>query len=249
VSKNTEVEIKSAASADTVEGYEKFINLCQREISKLIGSHAPSMEGGGVMMGEGPHKQTEGIRQDIRAFDGLLLGATLRTQLFAQMLKINGMPGRTPKPLWGAESYENAKILGAVLANLKTAGLEPTDDAIAVLQERLGFGVQRALLTATTNGLPLTAELALLAADHGLTRRSLLIDVANHQICCSGSAELARAFRGHLAPVRRIILESTGPEDLERRLKLFYADWTPQRLAPVLQNALVAHAANAIQAS
>ena len=246
MSKETEVEIKSAASTDTAEGYERFINLCQREISKLIGSHVPNMERGGMSIGDGAHKQAEGIRQDIRAFDGLMLGATLRTQLFAQWLKINGLTGRAPKPLWGAESYENAKIIGGVLADLKTAGLEPTDDAISVLAERLGFGVQRALISGVPTGLPLSAELALLLADPGFTRRGLMVDDANREISRRGSAALAQAFRGHLAPVRRIILESKSPEDLEQRLKLFYADWSPQRLGPVLQDALSAQATNAV---
>ena len=136
------------------------------------------------------------------------------------------------------------------MSNLRQAGLEPTDDAILVVAERLGFGVQRtALLGGTNSGLPLSAELSLLLADPSFSRRGLLVDGANQEICRRGSADLAQAFRGLLAPVRRIILESKSPEDLEHRLKLFYADWTPKRLGPVIQDALSAQAANAVQNS
>lgn len=58
------------------------------------------------------------------------------------------------------------------------------------------------------------------------------------------AAALSQAFRGSLAPVRRIILESASPDDLERRLKLFYADFSPERLAAILEDALAVFAAN-----
>ncbi len=251
VSKQTEVDVKQAAASNSADAYEKFLTICQREKSKLIVGQTSSaeMQASGLDGGRG-HKNQEQVRQDIRQFDALMLGVTLRTQLFDQFLRINGLRGRTPRPLWGAVSYDNAKILGEVLSNLRQAGLEPTDDAILVVAERLGFGVQRtALLGGTNSGLPLSAELSLLLADPSFSRRGLLVDGANQEICRRGSAALAQAFRGHLAPVRRIILESKSPEDLEQRLKLFYADWTPKRLGPVIQDALSAQAANAVQNS
>ena len=64
------------------------------------------------------------------------------------------------------------------------------------------------------------------------------------QIAANGSTELAQAFRGSLAPVRRIILESRSANECEARLREFYADWRPDKLAGLIEEALVAYAAN-----
>ena len=57
-------------------------------------------------------------------------------------------------------------------------------------------------------------------------------------IVSAHAAALAQAFRGSLAPVRQIILSSSSPAEAERRLKLFYADWKPQRVQEILEEAL-----------
>jgi hypothetical protein len=64
------------------------------------------------------------------------------------------------------------------------------------------------------------------------------------RVASAGSAALAQAFRGSLAPVRRIIVESHSAEECEVRLKEFYADWKPERLAGLIEEALQAYAAN-----
>lgn len=48
---------------------------------------------------------------------------------------------------------------------------------------------------------------------------------------------LAAAFRGSLAPVRAAILASTSPEDARRRLAALYMDWSPVKVAEVVQEA------------
>ena len=60
------------------------------------------------------------------------------------------------------------------------------------------------------------------------------------------AADLAQAFRGDLAPVRRLIQESASAEDLERRVRLFFADWQPSRTGEVLSQALTAYAATGV---
>jgi phage gp29-like protein len=138
VSKNTEVEIKQAASSQSGDAYEKFLTICQREKSKLIVGHSMISEAQPTGLGSGQDKGAEGVRQDIRQFDALMLGATLRQQLFGQLLWINGRRGRPPKVLWGSAT-EEAKTNGALLSSLAQAGLTPTDEALGVLSERVGF--------------------------------------------------------------------------------------------------------------
>lgn len=64
------------------------------------------------------------------------------------------------------------------------------------------------------------------------------------------AAALGQAFRGTLAPVRRLVEESSSREDLERRLRAYYADWSPDRIAGLIEEALqISAAAGAAEAS
>lgn len=234
VSKETEVEVKQAAASQSADAYERFIALCSREISKLIvGQTSSEVQPTGL--GSGVSKGQENVRQDIRQFDAAMLGATLRGQLFDQLLRINGRSGRSPKPIWGAESYENAKIIGGILSDMAQSGLEPTDEALPILSERLGFQIRRRAGGGYTGQSPL-----LLTASPDLLRSANALD----SIARSGSADLARAFRGHLAPIRQIVLESTSPDELTARLKRYYSDASDAKLAALAEAALVAFAAN-----
>ena len=66
-------------------------------------------------------------------------------------------------------------------------------------------------------------------------------------LAANGAAKLSRTFRGSLAPVRRIILLSSSPDDLKKRLNEFYSDWAPDQVAEVIDQALLAFAANGIK--
>ena len=158
----------------------------------------------------------------------------MEEQLFKQYLRINGIPGRV-KLLWGSVGTEEKESLGTILVNLKQGGLEPADEALENISERLGFQVQRSPdAPAQTPGMAL----------HALASRGDLPSDLVDLVAANGSAKLARTFRGSLAPVRRMILLSSSPQDLERRVKNFYADWEPDRVADVVDEALVAFAAN-----
>lgn len=232
VSRQTEVEIMQAASQQTGEAYEKFIDLANKEMSKLVvGQTLSSGQRSGSFGDAGRARNEEGVRQDIRVFDAMMLGQTLEDQLFAQFLKINGLAGRV-KLIWGGESSEDATALGTLLSNLSQAGLQLTDDALDTLSERLGFAVQRSQAPAG----PLL----------GLSSLSTVLEAhdAQDDIARAGAAELARAFRGSLAPIRKLIALSKSPADLENGIRSFYADYDARRQARLIEEALIAFAAN-----
>ena len=52
------------------------------------------------------------------------------------------------------------------------------------------------------------------------------------------AAALGKAFRGGLAPVRQIILNSSSRADAERQLKTFFADWPAERIAGIVEEAM-----------
>lgn len=235
VSEGTSVEIKQAAASDSGQAYEKFISLCQREKSKLILGQTLSSEAQPTGLGEGTSSLQAEVRQDIRKFDAASLAETLRDQLIAQYVAINNLPGRPPKLIWGADTQDEVDSAIALLGSLDKAGLEISDAGLAALTERVGLDLRRKAggpalpfhTPAAGRPLPLSAPGA---ADDPLARE--------------GAASLAQAFRGSLAPVRRIILDSRSPEECEQRIREFYADWRPERVATLVGEALEAYAAN-----
>lgn len=69
------------------------------------------------------------------------------------------------------------------------------------------------------------------------------LDDTAGRIAAGRAAALAQAFRGALAPVRRLVDLSTSPEDLRRRLQEHYADWGPGRIGALVEEALQISAA------
>lgn len=250
VSKETEIEIKQAAAGDSGEAFNTFYTLTRREMSKLILGQTLSAEAQATGMGSGVADAQSEVRDDIRQFDALRLGVTLAQQFGKQFLAINGMAGRAPRLIWGGISAEAATALGTLLESLSKAGLHAADDALPTISERVGFNVMRAPAPAPpplTMGDPIS--LTPLSA-----RRPLLTmpareiadgaAAANDAIAREGAADLSQAFRGALAPVRRIILDSRSATECEHRLLSFTRDWRAPEAEALLVEALTAHAAN-----
>jgi hypothetical protein len=239
VSKSTEVDLVEAASSQTGEAFKSFLDVCNDEKSKLIlgqTSSAKQAEGG---LSNGGNKQHESVRQDIRQYDQLILSLTIEQQLFRQYLDINGFVGSTPRLIWGGVSSEEQTSLGDLILKLKQAGYELTDGGLSTLSERIAFPLQRASVAAPVPG-PFSVPLALTAGDRLVTAGHVSID----RVAASGAADLSQAFRGSLAPIRRIIAESRSAAECEMRVKEFYADWRPDKLAGLIGEALEVYAAN-----
>jgi phage gp29-like protein len=239
VSKSTEIELIQAASGQTGDAFKSFFDLCNDQKSILIlgqASSAKQAEGG---LSNSGNKQHEGVRQDIRQYDQMILSLTIQQQLFRQYLDINGFTGATPRLIWGGVSTEEQTALGDLMLKFAQAGLEPTDDGISTLSERVAFPLQRKAVPAP---MPMMS-----AAPWVLTAGDRLV-LAGHasvdRVAANGAADLAQAFRGSLAPVRRIIAESRSAVECETRLREFYADWRPDKLAGLIEEALQAYAAN-----
>lgn len=239
VSKETEVELMQAAAEQTGEAYEKFLSICNDEKSKLVLGQTSSVKQATGGLNNSGNKQHESVRQDIRQYDQMILALTIEKQLIRPYLDINGFYGATPRMTWGGVSVEEQQALGDLLQSLAQAGMEPTDEGLQTLSERIAIPLQRRAIPAPAPGgfsapLALTAGDRLVLASHGAIDR----------IAAGGAADLSQAFRGSLAPVRRIILESRSAAECEQRIREFYADWRPDKLAGLIEESLVAFAAN-----
>ncbi len=143
VDSDTQIELKEVAISGLADAHEKFLGVCNREISKVIVGQTLSAEAQPTGLGSGTSALQGEVRNDIRMFDCIKLGETLQKQLFAPFLQINGLRGAAPKIVWGGLSDEDAQGFAALLNVLSQAGFEPTDEAIPTMNERLGFPIQR----------------------------------------------------------------------------------------------------------
>ncbi len=256
VSDQTEVDIKQAATQGTGEAFELFYTISRREISKLILGQTLSAEAQSTGLGSGVANAQSEVRDDYRKFDGQCLGETLRDQLFRPFLQYNGLSNfGVPNISWGSVSSSEAKAVGGLLVDINQAGFRIADSGLDTLSEKIGLPIERAPTPAPANPFgsapsnsPLdpAAILSVLAAN--LPDRIDRADSAIDSIAAAGSADLARAFRGRLAPIAQMIRESTSPADLEQRIRTFTAA-APGRAGQLIEEALVAMAANGVARS
>ena len=240
VSTETQVELIQAASQQTGDAFKSFKDFCNDEISKLILGQTSSANKGATGLNSGKNQQHEQVRQDIRQYDQRILGLTLAKQLFRQYLDINGFTGATPKMVWGGVSSDEQETLGQLVLQMAQSGLEPTDEGVSTLSGKVGFPLQRKALPAPTGGPAAFGALTLSAPDRIILAGHASVD----RVASAGAPDLAQAFRGSLAPVRRIIAESRSAQECESRLREFYADWRPDKLSGLIEEALTVYAAN-----
>lgn len=141
--RETEVEIKEAAIGSSVDAFERFHDYAARRISRAIVGQDLSGSSAPTGLGSGTAKLQGNVRDDLRQCDQSLLNSTLGAQLLRQFLALNGIPGRVPKLVWGGQDEDKAGLTGALLNALATAGLEPDDEALPVLSEKVGFTLRR----------------------------------------------------------------------------------------------------------
>jgi phage gp29-like protein len=151
------------------------------------------------------------------------------------------------------EAQDDAKNVGDLLVNLNNAGLEPEDDELPAISERLGFTIRRKVIV-TPNDTTQTPED--IAARHA-SAKNLTLPTFLHaatppiggasstspthpsdQIAEKKKAALTAAYRGMMAPVKTIILSSTSAQEAEHRLQQYFSDWDPSRVRNVLEEAL-----------
>lgn len=238
VSSDTQIEIKQAAASDSGEAYEKFLSICQREKSKAILGQTLSAEAQSTGLGSGVANAHEAVRADIRRFDSVMLIATLRDQLFQQLLDINGCRGRMPDVTSesNVDSPDKLNASGTLISALYTAGVELSDEGIKIMSEKIGLPLQRTAqqkfgvtpFSSGDRGRPTGAA------------RSL------ETIAQTSAADLAQAFRGDLAPVARIIRESRSADECLAAVEAFMAQHSPRRSQEIVELALTAYAANAL---
>lgn len=142
ISEGSQIDLKEASGASG-DSYEKFKAHCRAEISRIILGQTLSSIASNTGMGDGTANLQGEVRDDVRKFDSRLLGDTIRTQILAPWLALNGFSGRAPTVSFAGDTTEEIARTIDGIQSLSGAGLEPTDEALPVLAERIGYPIQR----------------------------------------------------------------------------------------------------------
>ena len=231
--KETEIEFVNALSSQNGEAFEKLLQTCHREESKLILGQTLSSEAQATGLGSGVADSHEAVRGDIALFDMMCVGGTLKEQLVRPFLRYNGFAGRVPNIVVGGESETDLKGVADVLSALGQSGLQVGDDGLATLSKRCGFPIERGspppqLFSAKP---PATSVCAADACD---------------RIAETASAELARSFGASGAAVLRMLELSESPDDFEAAVEKFCAKWPAAETTAAIQDAITANIANGV---
>lgn len=245
VSKETQVEIHDVSANTHGDAFEKMHSVANRELSKLILGQTMTSEAQAQGIGGSQAMVHNMVRGDIKQYDAATLAATLEAQLCLPFLRINGLHGAV-KIVWGTAGPEEIKAASDTLKSAHESGLELTDQGIEQFSELSGLPFRRVSAPALPNpratpaGLPqaLSATPAIALPDY------LPTDAELDAIATAGAEGLAAAFHGIYAPVRRLILTSQSPADLEQKLRQWYADHSPAAASDLIAEALSAYAAN-----
>lgn len=151
VNKDAIVELDEMNYSGAADAHSKFLEFCQNQINLLILGQVLDSQNSTGGLGNGGKSLQREVRSDIINYDQRSLNNVLRHGLFRQILDINGIKGATPNIIWGGDDVADMTELSSVISNLYKAGLEPTDDAIEMLSEKLGYTIQRMNSNITSN--------------------------------------------------------------------------------------------------
>lgn len=239
VNQGTQIELLKAATGDSATAFQAFHDVCNREKSKRVLGQVSSTESQSTGLGSSVGDHQAAVRQDIRQWDAARLAQTLRQQLFAPWLRLNGFTGAAPNIRWGAEEQEETTTTATVLSQLKNAGLRLSQAGLPVLSSRVGLPIERDEVSPAVVPEPLR-----LAATPPPLRDP---SAAANSISRESAAAISAVFCGSLAPVRDILLLSETPEAASKALTATFTDWDAQRIAELVEMGLAAGAWNGAQ--
>jgi len=238
VSTGTQIQLEQA-NTSAADAHEKFFKACNDEISRFILGQTLSSTASSQGIGNGASDLQGQVRSDIASYDKKMLVQTIRNQLFKPWLRLNGFTGAVPLLTFGGEEPEENSTTAEVLSKLKTAGIRLAEASLGTLSQRVGLDLERdpAPTAAPTATIPLSAP---------LPRRKDPLAAAN-AISREAAASITQAYRGSLAPVAQIILDSATPEEARAKLLSAYTTWDGMKVAEILESALNAGAWNGLQ--
>lgn len=215
VPNDTAVSVHQVNTQGAGDAFEKFHQVANREISKIIVGQTLSSDAQSLGLGGGQAGLQGDVLDDLRKFDSTQLASCLRTQLFAPLCQLNGWQVPTPTIWWGGESGDDATVTADTMRAIRESGLELTDEAVEKLSRRFALPLRRAALPPPLGGL--SATLRPMAATPRLALNadpSASIDA----VAANQATAFAKAMASSLEPLAAIVAQSNSLADLEARL-------------------------------
>jgi phage gp29-like protein len=151
------VELVQANATDGSNAHKVFSDFWNCEVSKLVVGQVLSSTPKNTGLGSGMAAQAEEVREDIRQFDTMKLGDTLKNQLFIPYLRLNGYRGSCSIK-WGGMREGAASTFADTLQKMGSGGYELDDTGLTVASNKLGYAIRRRELpdpaNAGLNGKP-----------------------------------------------------------------------------------------------
>jgi phage gp29-like protein len=242
------VKIHQANASQSGDAFEQFQSAANKEISKIILGQTTSADAQSTGLGSSIGKEQGEVRDDIRQFDALRLASTIRTQLLAEICRLNGWPVDPPRIAWGGDDIAELDITGDLLKSLRDAGIRVTEEGIKTLSKRMAIPLERDTSPARPTVGPLSA---LASPDPGRTLAARSDDAreAIDKLASSAAPTLSEELAKALLPLSAAVSASTSLSDLEARLRSTVPGLDLRSAADVAAGVMVAAAANAASAS
>lgn len=248
ISKETDVQMVQANTTGGGDAFERFHEIANAEISKLIvGQPGTASSSGPKIGGDGQAQSQADVREDIKKYDSSRLAHTIRTQILAPLAKLNGWVFDLPSVGFGVISEESADLTGNLLESLHNAGFEPDDEGLKQVNKKLGISLRRipALPTAVLSArssLPLLQSVARRAARQRQARSAV------DEIVAGASPKLARIMSSRAAEFANAIQDADSPEAAAAAVAALAASYDPATAADLVSAVSSSASANAVLA-
>jgi len=244
VASGTAVELVQANAASAGDAHGRFYGICNDEQARRVLGQTLSSTSAPTGIGAGASTIQGQVRSDIAQYDKKRLAQTIRAQMFSPWLRLNGFKGAVPTLAFGGEEEEEIGVTAEALAKLKNAGIRIKAESLPDLSKKMALQLEfDPSASPAAPAAPTMPGVKALSATVPSQDPGAAVDSISRE----AAASITQAYRGTLAPVAQILLSATTPDDANTRLLAAFADWSPERVAEIVESAFVAGAWNGAQ--
>jgi len=259
----TTFELKDVAAKAGDNIQLALMELADKHCTQLVLRQSLTSDVGGSgsrALGEVHERVLGGVEEALCKWTCKTLSPLVRSLLILNF----GDDTDCPTLVTGMDEEASPEELGKLLVDIKNAGLQPTEDSLSDIGERLGFPVERQAPPPAPQANPFAPSDPSTPSDpsdpsgedpseedpseedpseedpseDSITASSRAPGSPIDAITGPRLAALTAAYAGSMAPFRQAILASTDRADCLRRLERLYLDWSPARLTTELDHAL-----------
>ena len=250
----TTFELKDVAAKSGDNIQIALMDLADKQCTQLVLRQSLTSDVGGSgsrALGEVHERVLGGVEDALGKWICKTLGQLVRSIC---ILNYN-TDAECPTLVNGMDEEASPEELGKLLVDVKNSGLQPTDDALPDLGERLGFPVERQAAAPVVGQGPEfevqspKTKVQNQGEEEEIDPKSTINNQKSEAVSgaavgaglLAGPAEQAAlegVYKGSMAPFRQIILGCATRDECLTRLARAYADWQPGRLASQMEEAL-----------